>query len=183
MFMTLQIIKFSLMIFWLCFFVLVYHVVKSINNRRRLTFNASPAKSSFLKFVEIYFNPRIALLAIDNCLKKISRRIKRWIVIFNELGWVFLDFITLDFSFGLRVRKEKIKLRLWRNLNSCPRQENKAIIVKSASVFKDIGKPQTRRCAIRLAFQLRSGSFRAWPHASSRGWFSFKSLHHCRIAR
>ena len=41
----------------------------------------------------------------------------------------------LDFSFGIGVRQEEIKLRFWRNLNSFPRQQDEAITVKSISVM------------------------------------------------
>jgi hypothetical protein len=139
-----------LFLLWLC----------ARKNRRKFSLNTPLAELSTFEFIKVYLNPRISLVAIGDCLKKVCTAAKGWIIVFAELWWCFLELITMDFSFGVRVRQEKIKLRFWRNLNRSPRQQNEGIVVKSASIM-DADTMDEKRGVFRLVDKRNEKNWRS----------------------
>ena len=105
------------------------------NNRSEQSLDVSSPASALLKLIKVHLNPRISRLAIGYRLKKVCAAGKRW-QCFGIMLWRCLGEKSLtDFRLWIAARQEKRVMRLWRNRNCLPREQDKGVTVKGAAVM------------------------------------------------
>ena len=101
-----------------------------VNDGSEQSLDAPPAEASSRKLIKINLNPRILLAPSRYGLEKASTAEKCRIITSVRFGRRLVVGSPLNLRLRIRTRQEEVVVRLWRNLNGFPREQDESIAVE-----------------------------------------------------